>query len=848
MWSGVGVHEAQAAPLFAPLIAAAGIFGPLLSIGINAAITYGLSALVSAIFPPTSTTSPTSSTPTQVTYGDRVFRGGIFGSILDAGEWTYVNEFNNSTKLQLVYVLSDGWCTGLEHTVFVNGAQQDLIVNASHTNNEVERYKVDTYNDLIDIRFHDGRPGQATDTELVAQGLDANAIYANMAYVAVTVTSDSSKFNGIPSFGWVTKGLKAYDPRKDTTAGGSGSHRFNDPTTWEYTKNPAVLAYHYMRGFYFNSLLVLGAGLNSVDIDFNTAIAAMNVCDEDVTRPDGTHRARYEVNYKFDESMQYSDVLDVLCQAMGGFHGELQGRVAIWAGTAQSSVLTFTDDDLVVSEARTFDPLKQGVVLYTGIEGVYTSPKDYNSLAYSSIIDSGFATEDGDIRIWPQDYPQVQDAHQSFLLAKQQLFANRFQAVANVVLDIKDTLVQIGDWVTWNSASPLRGSRLYKVMQTQHDLSQMRMSLVLQEISASIWADTATLPDIATPTRVFDFGAYLTDVGSFTCDPATIIGSGGTQIPSLVFHYTAIFDPGVRAVDIEYRVKDIGGGTPGPTLKVTDKTLQDGVLYTTDSVAPGLLYEARGILDALAGRAVNLDPAWVTASGVTPTFAVTAVIPDNSIAMIKLVTDLENRFSSMFDPGSGGLADRVAALEQQIAEEALANLTDQLTMHTRTSLLSARTGGAQAAVIHQSKVQATATSAVASDLVDVAASLTSEIAATNDNIDNVIRQSLAEGLFQVTAQVDPNTAIAEISLQVKAQVGDAFADSGIVLQATADGLGGTSTAILLKTDKVYVYDGVHLNAALTFDPTTGAIIAGRLLSADGKFDINLTSKYIRISS
>ena len=38
---------------------------------------------------------------------------------------------------------------------------------------------------------------------------------------------------------WI-KGRKLYDPRKDSTAGGSGSHRLADPATWEWSENPAL--------------------------------------------------------------------------------------------------------------------------------------------------------------------------------------------------------------------------------------------------------------------------------------------------------------------------------------------------------------------------------------------------------------------------------------------------------------------------------------------------------------------------------------------------------------------------------------------------------------------------------
>jgi hypothetical protein len=37
-----------------------------------------------------------------------------------------------------------------------------------------------------------------------------------------------------------------------TVAGGSGSHRWNDPSTWEWSDNPAVCRYNWVRGIYAN--------------------------------------------------------------------------------------------------------------------------------------------------------------------------------------------------------------------------------------------------------------------------------------------------------------------------------------------------------------------------------------------------------------------------------------------------------------------------------------------------------------------------------------------------------------------------------------------------------------------
>ena len=44
----------------------------------------------------------------------------------------------------------------------------------------------------------------------------------------------------------VIKGRKIYDPRLDSTNGGSGAHRYTDATTWEWSDNPALCVADYL--------------------------------------------------------------------------------------------------------------------------------------------------------------------------------------------------------------------------------------------------------------------------------------------------------------------------------------------------------------------------------------------------------------------------------------------------------------------------------------------------------------------------------------------------------------------------------------------------------------------------
>lgn len=75
----------------------------------------------------------------------------------------------------------------------------------------------------------------------------------NVAYIVQrligpnTVDKVSKIFpNGVPEWQGLVRGAKVYDPTKDTTNGGSGSHRINDKTTWEWTDEQRLIKLDYL--------------------------------------------------------------------------------------------------------------------------------------------------------------------------------------------------------------------------------------------------------------------------------------------------------------------------------------------------------------------------------------------------------------------------------------------------------------------------------------------------------------------------------------------------------------------------------------------------------------------------
>jgi hypothetical protein len=86
------------------------------------------------------------------------------------------------------------------------------------------------------------------------------------------------QFRGEPKLEAEIKGVRLYDPRKDTSLGGTGSHDYDDPSTWQYGNNRALTLLNYLMGPY---------GLNAPkdEVDLESFIVAADICDQDLPIP-----------------------------------------------------------------------------------------------------------------------------------------------------------------------------------------------------------------------------------------------------------------------------------------------------------------------------------------------------------------------------------------------------------------------------------------------------------------------------------------------------------------------------------------------------------------------------------
>ena len=127
---------------------------------------------------------------------------------------------------------------------------------------------------------------RAADPGLVANARPASrwtsrAVGTGVCYAVVTALYDRQNFTSAPRMFFELRGSRLYDWRKDETAGGSGNHRWNDPSTWSFTENPVVIEYNYRRGLSVSGDDFCGMFMPAGDLPLDKWTLAANICDED---------------------------------------------------------------------------------------------------------------------------------------------------------------------------------------------------------------------------------------------------------------------------------------------------------------------------------------------------------------------------------------------------------------------------------------------------------------------------------------------------------------------------------------------------------------------------------------
>ncbi|TPL49081.1 phage tail protein [Mesorhizobium sp. B2-4-4] len=723
------------------------------------------------------------------------------------------NKFNAE-----VWRLAHGWCDGLEPYVYFGSKKHNLVEAAPiDGGNEIKHYHVDGFDEKISIRFYDGRPGQGPDVKLVADTADlgqtwkATSVCAGMTYVVVEVEYDEKLFpTGRPTIEWVLRGLREYDPRKDSTVvGGSGTQRLDNPATWLHTLNPAVHRLNYelgLRGLISGRTLI-GMGKSLGQLDLGSYFASMNVAD---TLRSG--KPTYQCSLFVNSDDDHTQILAEFEDAMAGYAVNRRGLSGVIAGAPQIPVLEITAADIPLDRPRPdtqYD--KSANDLYNQLSGQFTSiEKFWAAESLKPIIVNADIAADGAPRGTANDFLQVSDPDIAQYLLTIRYRQNRKGGTQTIPVSRRVGLkVQEGDWIT------LEGSE-WMINKWDAD-GKFRVTLGLSETGADIYDDGGIEPGpIVVPPSPPINPSILTTVQNFRVEVGTIAGAGGQQVPTLRFAWDPPGDPTITAVVFDYVV---GPDPTGQTI-YHDQCLtpEAGYYETSKDVQPGVFYTARATIRTVPDRFKTFT-GWLTTAQVT---APVQVYPPGLIDLINAHIDqglnfvgqaardlqnllIRNTLATVEQDGRNvldkqelrvSLAAHVAGFDAKYQSiiTVLASDVDAFSQRIETT---------EAALTGYTGVNAIATAfsaqASAVSLVD------GRVTATNDLLSNLtatVGNFSAGGMFRVNTVATEAGAAATLGISLAASGPGPTVTAAMLMSATFGGQG----IIGLVADLVYFRD------------------------------------------
>lgn len=466
------------------------------------------------------------------------------GSLMDA--WNYGND--NEWEVMRI-ALADHECQALLG-YWVNETYYAFSADGAQAG----------FSSCLEIYWRPGTLTQTPPSSIVSNSggrCTADDTAAGVAHVfAAYKINDQVWQSGRPRFRWHVKGAKLYDPRKDSTvSGGSGSHRWGTPSTYEWSENARICHYNFLRGIWTNGQLVVGAGRSADEAPPAEVIADANICDEDVALKGGGTEKRYRVGAVIRATESWADVEEDFALAMGGDLIERAGALAVDLGYGRSAVASFTDADLISGAKVVVQAKVSRADLVNTVRSTFVDPTQlWESAAAPLRRDTSAITADGEARERDLPLRLVTSQTQAQRLSKIALLRARMQRSATVTLGPRFCLSEVGDWVEWTSDRYNDGAaRTYQVIGVTVDQSGVT-TVQLREIASSAYAWTAASDEIdptaAAPSIPSAPGAAT--ISGFSASATTVSG-GGVTIPAIAVTWTAVTDPTIRRVRIEYQ-------------------------------------------------------------------------------------------------------------------------------------------------------------------------------------------------------------------------------------------------------------------------------------------------------
>ncbi|MEM7751807.1 MAG: phage tail protein [Pseudomonadota bacterium] len=500
----------------------------------------------------------------------------------------------NIPNAYLTYVIETGDVPGQTVTgLIIDGADAPITANLHPTyghaigarfngNAWIKSYDgSQTSADLGLINTYSGYPSRPWSADMIGRGIP---------YSIITFLYNREIFDSFPKVRLVTPGIPLYDPRKDSTVGGVGSHRYTDRATWEPSNNTAVQIYNILRGIDLGGGFIWGGGADASDLPLAHWWAEMNKADALITLADGSTEPQFRTGFEVRADDTPADVIDELLAATSGELAENGGVWKLRLGGPGLPVYFFTDDDLLLDEPEEYSPFRAEQEPFNAVQATYPDPDTlWEPRDAPARFTAEFALTDPaqrrtaslDLAACP--YPnQIQRVMRAYVEEEQRL-------VRHVVSLPQDALLlEQLDVVSWTSARRGYSGKAFEIARAVDPLIMGKPRFTLRERDP---ADSAWIPDYELPIGVPDttpVGPPVQFVEGF--DVAAIAmedASGNDARPGLEMTWT-----GMKG-DLKGILFEIEAADGSTILTATSIDTESGVYRHSEGILPNKAYRVR---------------------------------------------------------------------------------------------------------------------------------------------------------------------------------------------------------------------------------------------------------------
>ena len=501
----------------------------------------------------------------------------------------------DNTYLYMAGVLCEGGGNGIESIdeIYVNdklvtwsGALTDQTVRTVNST-DTNYYK--DGESLISVQSFYGLDNQPVSSLLdESTNWGSNHKLSGVAYLALKFKWNQDAFNSLPEVKVVLKGKKIYDPRLDSTKGGSGSHRQDTASTWTYSANSSLCLLDYLRNTRYGKALPN----SSFETNYDSFKTSADLCDTNVTPySGGTDINLFETNIVLDTEQKLIDNVRELLNPMRAIFTYTQGKYFLIIENTGSSQLSLTSDN-IIGGIKIFGEKKNNK--YNRVIGTFVNPdKEWqeDTVSFPPADDSGLPAEDQYATLLAQDngtnlegnfsFQGITNPYQAEELCEIVLKRSRNALAVEVMCTSEALNLTIGDLVDLTYTTGGFSSKLFRVYGlTINSDSTVSLKLIEHQDNFYTWSEKAEAPTIADTT--LPNPNSVSAPASVTLDDQLIEYSDGVVITALDVTIGASPDSFVDYYQVEYKLSTdtdyiIAGQGSGLTQRILN--VKDGFTY-----------------------------------------------------------------------------------------------------------------------------------------------------------------------------------------------------------------------------------------------------------------------------